>query len=361
LKDCKDWLGCLPSSSLAYRTELGGAFSGDSRDLLAALPDDSVNLVMTSPPFALQRQKAYGNKEQHEYVDWLKDFGRLVLQKLTPDGSFVLDLGGAYQKGTPARSLYNFRVLLEFCDDLGFFLAEDFYWFNPSKLPSPIEWVNKRKMRAKDSVNTVWWFSKTEWPKANVSNVLTEYSDRMRKLLADPDGFYKPKKRPSGHDIGKSFATNNGGAIPPNLLEIPNSESNGQYLSGCKAVGATQHPARFPARLPQFFIRMLTEPGDVVLDIFAGSNTTGWVAEAEKRRWLAFDESREYVAASAFRFLKKGTDTVAMRELYRMVHEGRGVDLARFADFDTLLESPASEDATKPRAKSATEHSRLFV
>jgi DNA modification methylase len=357
-----DWRKHLPNSKLAYTTESGAAFCGDSRELLAALPDDSVNLVMTSPPFALLRQKTYGNKEQHEYVDWLKEFGRLVRQKLTPDGSFVLDLGGAYQKGVPARSLYNFRVLLEFCDDIGFFLAEDFYWFNPSKLPSPIEWVNKRKMRAKDSVNTVWWFSKTEWPKANVSKVLTEYSDRMRKLLSDPEGFYKPKKRPSGHDIGKGFSTDNGGAIPPNLLEIPNSESNGQYLSGCKAVGATQHPARFPARLPQFFIRMLTEPGDLVLDIFAGSNTTGWVAEAEKRRWLAFDESRDYLAASAFRFLKKDTDIEVMRELYRMLHGGDAVDLTRFGLFDTLLESQNIENGKKtPRAKSAPEHGKLFA
>src|SRR6185503_185327 len=163
---------------------------------------------------------------------WLKEFGRVVRQKLTPDGSFVLDLGGAYQKGTPARSLYNFRVLLEFCDDIGFFLAEDFYWFNPSKLPSPIEWVNKRKMRAKDSVNTVWWFSKTPWPKANVSKVLAPYSARMRKLLEDPAAFYSPKLRPSGHDISEGFGRDNGGAIPSNLLQIPNTDSNSAYLAG---------------------------------------------------------------------------------------------------------------------------------
>ena len=141
----------LRNRTPAYTSAFGAAYCGDSRQLLGELPDDSVNLVLTSPPFALQRQKAYGNKEQHEYVEWLSEFGRLVHRKLAPDGSFVLDLGGAYQKGVPARSLYNFRVLIEFCDDIGFFLAQDFYWFNPSKLPSPIEWVNKRKLRTKDS------------------------------------------------------------------------------------------------------------------------------------------------------------------------------------------------------------------
>jgi DNA modification methylase len=320
----------LPGHEPVYRTTLGEAYCGDSLALLDALPDESVNLVVTSPPFALQRKKEYGNKEAAEYVDWLAQFGRKVHRVLTTDGSFVLDLGGSYEKGTPARSLYNFRVPIKFCDELGLFLAEDFYWFNPSKLPSPIEWVNKRKIRAKDSVNTVWWFSKTEWPKADVSKVLTEYSDRMKKLLQDPEGFYRPKLRPSGHDIGSNFSRDNGGAIPSNLLQIPNTESNGQYLSGCRVTGAKQHPARFPVKLPEFFIRFLTDPGDVVLDIFAGSNTTGFAAEGVERRWLAFEECREYVAASSFRFLRKEVDSQTMRGIYNEITAGRSVDLSPY-------------------------------
>ena len=313
-----------------YKTTLGSAYCGDSLDLLSELADRSVDLVMTSPPFALQRQKDYGNPDQAAYVDWLTRFGRLVHSKLKDTGSFVLDLGGAYRKGVPARSLYNFRVLLRFCDELGFFLAEDFYWFNPSKLPSPIEWVNKRKMRAKDAVNTVWWFSKTEWPKANVSRVLTEYSDRMKRLLVDPEGFYSPKKRPSGHDISAGFGTDNGGAIPPNLLSIPNSESNGAYLLACKTLNIKAHPARFPPKLPEFFIRFLTEPDDVVVDIFAGSNTTGMVAETEGRKWLAFDEEIEYLAASVFRFLPPGASPELMERVHRQVLARQHLDLTQF-------------------------------
>ena len=292
----------------AYSTKLGEAWCGDSIELLEKVPDGSVNLVMTSPPFALQRKKEYGNKDQHEYLDWITEFAKVVHRKLRDDGSFVLDLGGSYQKGVPARSLYNFRVPIRFCDDLGFFLAEDFYWHNPSKLPSPIEWVNKRKIRAKDSVNTVWWFSKTEWPKADVSKVLAPYSDRMKKLLKDPEKFYTPKLRPSGHDIGAGFGKDNGGAIPSNLLQIPNTESNGAYVKGCKAVGIKAHPARFPAKLPEFFIKYLTDPDDLVIDIFAGSNTCGQVAESLGRRWISYDLDAKYVAASAFRFLNEPTD-----------------------------------------------------
>lgn len=314
----------------AYTTAKGAAFIGDSRELIAELPDSSVNLFITSPPFALQRQKEYGNLEQHEYVNWFLDFARLVHRKLKPDGSFVVDFGGAYMKGVPARSLYNFRVLIRMVDEVGFFLAEDFYWFNPSKLPSPIEWVNKRKMRVKDSVNTVWWFSKTEWPKADITKVLVPYSERMKKLIEDPAKFYTPKLRPSGHDISASFGKDNGGAIAPNLLQIPNSESNGAYLAGCKAVGGNAHPARFPAKLPEFFIRMLTAPNDLVVDIFSGSNTTGQVAEAEGRQWMAFEAVPEYVALSSFRFLDKGVPTSAMQRLYDDIMAREHVDIENY-------------------------------
>ena len=310
----------------AYKTRLGSAFVGDSRELLKKLPDNSINLVMTSPPFALQRKKEYGNADQADYVDWLAEFGALVFEKLKPDGSLVIDIGGAYQKGVPVRSLYPFRTLIRFCDEIGFHLAEEFYWHNPSKLPSPIEWVNKRKIRVKDSVNTVWWLSKTEWPKSNVSNVLAPYSERMKKLIEDPEKFYTPKVRPSGHDISASFGKDNGGAIPPNLLSFSNSESNGRYLSGCKEINEKGHPARFPIKLPEFFIRMLTDPGDIVLDIFAGSNTTGEAAEKEGRRWIAFEERRDYVAASAFRFA--GEDT-ALGPLYERIMADDSVELSK--------------------------------
>ncbi len=291
-----------------YQTEFGKAYVGDSLELLAQMEDGSVDLVMTSPPFALRRQKAYGNVAENEYVDWFKPFGTEIFRVLKDTGSFVLDLGGAYRTGIPSRSLYNFRVLICLCDEVGFHLAEDFYWFNPAKLPSPIEWVNKRKIRAKDAVNTVWWFSKTEWPKADVRNVLVPYSDRMKKLLSDPESFYSPQKRPSGHDIGAGFGKDNGGAIPANLLTIPNTDSNSNYLRLCKELGLERHPARFPEELPSFFINFLTDPGDLIVDIFAGSNTTGAAADKLGRKWLAFDNSHQYLQASIFRFIGNETD-----------------------------------------------------
>ena len=185
------------------------------------------------------------------------------------------------------------------------------------ELPSPIEWVNKRKIRAKDSVNTVWWFCRTAEPKADVTRVLVPYSERMKTLLKNPEKFYRPQKRPSGHDIAKAFGKDNGGAIPSNLLQIPNTESNSGYLRRCKMMGRDRHPARFPGALPRFFIQFLTEPEDVVLDIFSGSNTTGQVAE---------ELNREYAALSAVRFMDGWSDD-EVRQAIKRLDAGEVVDL----------------------------------
>jgi len=297
-----------PEPMEVYRTKLGRAILTHAEEYLPTMPESSVDLVLTSPPFALLRQKAYGNLDQAQYVDWLVSFGPLLRRVLKDTGSLVLDLGGAYERGVPCRSLYNYRVLLRFCDEQGFYLAEEFFWHNPAKLPSPIEWVNKRKIRAKDSVNTVWWLSKSENPKANVSNVLAPYSARMKQLMKDPEAFYRPKERPSGHDISGKFGKDNGGAIPSNLLEYPNTESNSVHIRLCKAYDVEPHPARFPRALPKFFIKFLTDPGDTVMDIFAGSNTTGEAAELLGRHWIALECDLEYVIGSAFRFMAEWPD-----------------------------------------------------
>ena len=315
------------SNSLVYTTTNGRQLCGDSRELLAELPKESVDLIVTSPPFALLRKKKYGNEEQSEYVAWLREFGQAAYPALKATGSFVIDLGGAYVKGHPVRSLYNFRVLIDFCDTIGYFLAEDFYWHNPAKLPSPIEWVNKAKERVKDSVNTIWWFSKSERPKADVRRVYTPYSGRMKKLLEDPAKFFSAAKRPSGHDITLKFGDReNEGAIPPNLLQIPNTDSNSHYMRICKALERDRHPARFPPDVPRFFIEFLTDPGDLVVDIFSGSNTTGYVAEGLGRKWIGMELDRSYAALSGIRFMEgKAVDEIA--SIVRQMEEGEAVSL----------------------------------
>jgi site-specific DNA-methyltransferase (cytosine-N4-specific) len=282
-----------------YMTDLGAAYVGDALGYLRALPERSVNLVVTSPPYALHFQKEYGNVPKSDYVDWLRPFGQEILRVLVDDGSLVLNIGGSYNAGTPTRSLYHFKVLLMLCDELGFHLAQECFWFNPAKLPTPAEWVNVRRIRIKDSVEYVWWLSKKEWPKADNSRVLTSYSDDMKRLIRR--GF-RAKQRPSGHVITAKFGQDRGGSIPTNVIERGNNESNSDYIRACAEAGYKPHPARFPRALPEFFIKFLTEEGQLILDPFAGSNMTGAVAEDLARRWLAFEIRNDYLLSSRVRF-----------------------------------------------------------
>jgi len=283
-----------------YATQYGEAYLGDALTYLRQVEYDSVDLIVTSPPFALKRKKEYGNVDAKDYVLWFVDFAAEFKRILKDTGSLVIDIGGTWVKGQPTRSLYHFELVIALCKTLGFHLAQEFYWYNPSKLPSPAEWVTVRRIRVKDAVNPVWWLSKTPYPKASNWRVLKPYSDSMRKLL---ENGYKAKLRPSGHDISDNFSKDNKGAIPPNLLELANTDSNSTYLRECRKHSIKPHPARFPHGLPEFFIKFLTEPGDLVVDPFAGSNVTGEVAEVLGRRWLAFEMLEEYLEASKFRFL----------------------------------------------------------
>jgi DNA modification methylase len=255
-------------------------------------------LVITSPPYALHFKKEYGNANKTEYVEWFRPFAQQIYRVLKPSGSFVLNIGGSYNAGTPTRSLYHFRLLIMLCDELGFHLAQECFWYNPAKLPSPAEWVNVRRMRIKDSVEYVWWLSKSPMPKANNRKVLVDYSPDMIRLLRRG---YRAKERPSGHKITDKFV-DRGGAIPSSLLERGNNESNSEYIKLCAKHRVKPHPARFPAALPEFFMKFLTDDGDLVVEPFGGSNMTGQVAEQLHRRWLAFEVEPKYVDGSRLRF-----------------------------------------------------------
>ncbi len=292
-----------PSFELAYSTKLGRAFRGDSLSVLPHLIDQGVRvkLIVTSPPFALVRKKDYGNEDADDYLQWFAQFTPLFRDILTPDGSVVIDIGGAWIKGLPCKSTYHFKLLLQMCES-GFYLAQDFYHYNPARLPTPAEWVTVRRLRVKDAINNVWWLTLDPFVKSDNRRVLRPYSESMKGLLKNG---YKAQLRPSGHDISTKFQKDNSGSIPPNLLEFANTESNSYYLRRCKEEGIRPHPARFPQALPEFFINFLTEPGDLVLDPFAGSNVTGAAAEALGRQWISSELDPAYVLASRFRFEKR--------------------------------------------------------
>ena len=283
-----------------HETRLGRMLFGDARcHLFNGAAEKSVDLIMTSPPFGLVRKKAYGNEDAHRYCDWFREFAVGFQRVLKDSGSLVIDIGGAWKPGTPTRSLYHFKLLLMLCEEYDFHLCQEHYWWNPSKLPTPAEWVNVRRVRVKDAVNCIWWLSRTPWPKASNRRVLAPYSVSMRGLLKNG---YKAKLRPSGHDISDKFGRDNGGSVPPNLLAVANTESNGHYQDYCRKNDYPIHPARYPKEVPEYFIRMLTDPGDLVLDPFAGSCVTGAVAEQLGRRWACCELDEEYLKGAKARF-----------------------------------------------------------
>ncbi len=288
----------LPSAPAPYySTACGAAYHLDALKLLAQLPSDTIDLVMTSPPFALTRPKEYGNEPVERYLEWFMPFAKEIKRVLKPTGSFVFDIGGAWIPGVPVRSLYHFELAVKLSKE--FHLAQDFYWHNPARLPSPAEWVTVRRVRVKDAVNTIWWFSKTTEPKADNRKVLQPYSESMKQLLRKG---YKAKMRPSGHDISENFSRDNGGAIPSNLLSIANTDSNSHYLRECRKRKIKPHPARYPESLVQFFLNLLTDRDDLVYDPFSGSNVTGAACESSGRRWLATEVNADYLAGSTSRF-----------------------------------------------------------
>ncbi len=303
---------------VAYRTTHGVMFRGAAEHVLVSneVADyrGAVQLILTSPPFPLNKKKKYGNRVGEKYVHWLSDFAQVFRDMLVPDGSIVIELGNAWEPGKPTMSTLPLRALLSFLRKGGLNLCQQFIFHNPAKLPTPAQWVNIDRIRVKDSFTHLWWMSPRDRPKANNRRVLTGYSLAMQRLLGTRK--YNAGRRPSEHNIGaESFLRDNGGAIPSNVLCVANTKASDPYQRYCRAHDLEPHPARMPIEVAEFFVRFLTEEGDIVLDPFAGSNTTGAAAERLGRRWLAIEAVDSYVDGSRGRFaclsgLGAGSDDV---------------------------------------------------
>lgn len=318
LRDATEEVGARPPSpfmgrppaNVAYATSWGRMLHGKSDEFLGdgslSRFEGKVNLIFTSPPFPLNRKKRYGNETGESYIRWLCTFGPLFKKMLTPDGSIVIEMGNSWEPGMPVMSTLALRALLDFQSKNDLHLCQEFIWQNPAKLPSPAQWVNVERIRVKDSFTKLWWMSPNNKPKASNQRVLQEYSQSMKGLLKK--GSYNAGMRPSQHNIGEtSFLKNNGGAIPSNVLTYANTHNLDAYQTYCRDNDLQLHPARMPIDLAKFFIKFLTEPGDIVLDPFGGSNTTGSAAEELERYWISIEASNDYIKGSRGRFEGKIT------------------------------------------------------
>jgi site-specific DNA-methyltransferase (cytosine-N4-specific) len=295
---------CQPGIIITvFTTDLGIALLAEAETAVQFIQDSSINLILTSPPYPLITQKAYGNRDPRAYVDWLTELAASWKQKLADTGSLVINLADVFNPGSPSVSLYQERLLINLCDNLGYSLAQKFYWENPSKLPSPAEWVCVRRIRVTPSIEQIYWLTKNPAiATANNRHILRPYSQSMLHRLAQ-GGEPTEQARPSGFTFKqKAFSTNNGGSIPHNLLIASNTESNDEYMRHCRQNNLPIHPARFPTALPDIMIRFLTEADQMVWDPFAGSGVTAQVAEALGRRWIINERSLTYLQGAALRF-----------------------------------------------------------
>ncbi len=308
-----------------YKSQKGKLVIGDSIKLLEEyqFPEikGKINLLITSPPFPLNSKKKYGNEKGKEYLDWFTKLAPIFSDLLTDDGSLVIEIGNSWEPERPVQSLLHLECLMALVkhSNANLRLVQEFICYNPSKLPSPAQWVTVNRLRAVDSYTHVWWIAKTDYPKADNSKVLRPYSKSMQRLLKRQS--YNSGKRPSQHDISKKgFLKDHGGSIPHNLFELEpidanrevrlpytalsfsNSTSNSYFLKTCREQKVRPHPARMSGELINFFIEFLTDKNDLVLDPFSGSNTTGYCAEKLDRNWLSFEIKEEYAKQAVIRF-----------------------------------------------------------
>ena len=301
---------------LALKTDYGRLYVGDCAAALRS-PElrklrGKVQLLFTSPPFPLAREKRYGNLRGEDFSQWLAEFAPAFAELLTPDGSIVMEMGNGWVPGSPTMSTASIRALLAFQEAADLHLCQEFICYNPARLPSPAQWVTIDRVRVKDSFTRVWWMSPNPNPKADNRKVPTAYSDSMKRLLKR--GTYNGGLRPSEHRIGaSSFLQNNGGAIPSNVLAppadeleavlpIPNTVSRDPFQQLIRERKAAGHPARMPDALVEFFVKFLTDEDDLVLDPFAGSGTTGLVAERLRRQWVGIELDPTYAESVVTRF-----------------------------------------------------------
>ena len=308
-----------------YETDLGQYYVGDSKNILKSNLGQklkgNVQLILTSPPFPLNKKKSYGNLNGEEYKKWFVSLAGIFSDLIKEDGSIIIELGNSWEPARPVQSLLPLESLLEFVKHpgAGLRLCQEFICYNPSRLPGPAEWVTVKRIRTVDSFTRLWWMAKSDYPKADNRKVLRPYSKSMQALLKKKK--INSGKRPSEHKINdKSFLKDNKGSImhnvielessdgkrdprlPENMLRFANTSSNDYFLRKCREKGIKIHPGRMPLPLASFFIEFLTEPGDIVFDPFAGSNTSGYCAELLGRRWVSMEINEEYGKQSRIRF-----------------------------------------------------------
>lgn len=258
---------------MGVRTDL---YLGDSREILEQLPDNSVHLVFTSPPYADQRKNTYGGVHPDRYVEWFLPISEQLLRVLHPQGTFVLNIKEKAVNGE--RHTYVLELILALREQ-GWLWTEEFIWHKKNSYPG--KWPN----RFRDSWERLIQFNKDKKFNMYQDEVMVPMGDWAKSRLKN---LSETDKRRDDSKVGSGFGKNISNwlerdkAYPSNVLHLATECSN------------KKHSAAFPEELPEWFIKLFTREGDVVLDPFMGSGTTNVVAQRLSRHSIGIEILPEY-------------------------------------------------------------------
>lgn len=251
-------------------------YCGDSREELKKLPDNCVDLIFTSPPYADQRKNTYGGIHPNKYVEWFLPIAKELLRVLKPTGTFILNIKERVVEGE--RSTYVMELILEM-RKIGWLWTEEYIWHKKNSYPG--KWPN----RFRDSWERLIQFNKNKNFHMYQEEVMVPVGDWAKtrlKNLSETDKKRDESKVGSGFGKNISNWLDREMAYPTNVLHLATECNN------------KNHSAAFPEGLPEWFIRLFTKQGDTVLDPFMGSGTTNFVAKRMKRNSIGIEIVKEY-------------------------------------------------------------------
>lgn len=294
-----------PLCAIAFSTRYGIAVWGHAEDVMGKL-DDEVTLCLTSPPYPLAAQRAYGNPDQRGIVTFICEALAPIIERMTEEGSLILNVSNdIFLPGSPGRSTYLERLVIALEDRFGVTLMDRLVWHNNSKPPGPIRYASGTRQQLNVAWEPVLWFAKNPMKcKSNNRRVLQPHTERHLALMARGgesrqavygDGAY----RLNHGDFGKPTE----GKIPKNVISLGHRcKHTLAYRRAMKEAGLPAHGAGMPYALPKLLIDFLTEENDLVVDPFAGRSMTGRAAEDAKRRWVTSECMLEYAVGGASLF-----------------------------------------------------------
>jgi DNA modification methylase len=267
---------------MKYKNQL---LLGDCEIALKNIPDDSVDLIFTSPPYADQRKNTYGGVTPDEYVKWFLPKAKEFFRVLKPTGTFVLNIKERVVNGE--RHTYVIELILELRKQ-GWLWTEEFIWHKKNSYPG--KWPN----RFRDNWERLLQFNKQRQFNMYQEAVMVPVGDWAKDRLSNLSNTDKQRDESRvGSGFGKNISNwvGRNKVYPNNVLHLATECSN------------RNHSAVFPIELPIWFIKLFTEPGDLVLDPFVGSGTTAVAAVQLGRDYLGVDTELEYIEVSKQRIL----------------------------------------------------------